>query len=215
MGNSLFIELLFGAKIALYSLIFGAAAALTYDATRIFRTALGCGLNVTGFECELPLIGRRERKNRAGAASTAGKALKIALITAVDLLYMTVFTLAAVIFVYHFLYGIVRWYAAGAALGFVLYMRTVGHLTAKAAGAIIFIVGAAKRYAVYFSLLPLKVVGRMLRGAYIKTVPPTAAKISLKHSRRLEARYFERKMKIKLKGLLTEVPSGDGEKRDV
>ncbi|MCD7775935.1 MAG: spore cortex biosynthesis protein YabQ, partial [Firmicutes bacterium] len=178
--------------------------------------ALGCGLDVTGFERVLPLIGRRESKNRTGAASAARKALKIALITLIDLLYMIVFTLAAVIFIYHFLYGIVRWYAvAGAALGFVLYVRTVGHLTARAAGVIIFIVGAAKRYAVYFSLLPLKMMGRMLRGAYIKTVPPTAAKISLKHSRRLETRYFERKMKIKLKGLLTEVPSENGEKRDV
>ncbi len=212
MGNSLFVELLFGAKIFAYAFLFGAAAALVFDAFRIIRTSFGCGVKIRGGERSLPIIGAVKRKKR----TAAGKTVSVAIIGVFDFAYMILFAASSVVFVYHFLYGIVRWYAVfGTAFGFALYMSTIGRLTAAAAGEIIFLAGSALRYIVYFTLYPIKAAASLV-GVFLKKILTRASsKISRSRSERRLSRYERRTLKIRSERLLSAVFSGNGDKKDV
>ncbi len=141
------------ARLILLLFIFGFAAALVYDLFRILRTFLGCGLaaNEKYTSLELPLIGKAGRGGKTALAKNVSRVMLFVF----DLLYMTLFAVFTVIFFYSYADGVVRWYTLlSLALGFFVYMKTVGTVTKNAIGAIIFALSTLCRYIWYFGVKP-------------------------------------------------------------
>lgn len=180
------------ARLIVYAFLFGLAAGAVYDLFRIMRTFLGIGLAAEKkyTECDLPLIGRQRKKEGV----RQGKLAKT-LLFAADLGYMLIFAASVTVFYYSFSDGIVRWYTLlGVGTGFYTYMKTVGAVTKKAVGAILFTLTAACRYIWYFGVKPFI----LLKNIYLKTVGRAYTALLVKRSDALTEKYIEVTLKKKL-----------------
>lgn len=180
-------------RLIVYAFFFGIAAAAVYDAFRILRTFLGCGLAAEKkyTQCELPLIGCQKPRRE----TRLGRRMSVILLNSVDLIYMLILAVAITVFYYSFADGIVRWYTLlGAVAGFYIYMKTVGAATKKAVGAILFILTTACRYIWYFGIKPFI----LLRKIYKKTFGRAYASLLMKRSDALTRKYIETTLTRKL-----------------
>lgn len=194
-------------KLIFYAFLFGLAAAAVYDAFRILRTFFGCGLpwEKRYAETELPLIGRPKKRPEE---SKNAKRFAALILTASDFLYMLVFAAAITVFCYNFADGIVRWYTLlGAAAGFYTYMRTVGSLTKKAVGAILFVLTSVCRYIWYFGIKPFI----LLKKLYLKTIGRAYAAFLRKRGEALTEKYIEITLTKKLNEIGSIVSGFDAE----
>ncbi len=171
---------------------FGLIAAAVYDAFRILRTFLGCGLQShrAYSSLKLPLIGERRTEKRTLGN---GKISNLLLIVT-DALYGTVFAISITVFFYAYADGIVRWYTlSGVAVGFFVYMKTVGVVTKNAVGAIIFALETACRYIWYFAVKPFI----LLKKTYVKTVGRALGCILYRRGAALTEKYINSTLKRK------------------
>ncbi len=208
-----------GGHIALlcYSFFVGLALGALYDAVRLLRTFFGLGIDFTVSplleRVTPPIIGKRKKKERrAGRAAAATAAIFL-----FDILYMTAATAVTVIFIYHASSGTPRGFALlGEAVGFILYMKTAGKLTAAAASLIFFAVDTVLRYIVYFTLTPLRFVSRALmralRAVYRATVLRAALAAAGKISSAREAQIINKRLKKTLGEIALSVGSGGTER---
>ncbi len=196
-------------KLVVYAFLFGIAAAAVYDIFRMIRTFLGCGLKSEKrfTECELPLIGKqKQRKNKLG------KHISDAILILLDLLYMLVFAVAITLFYYSYNDGIVRWYTLlGIAIGFFTYMKTVGVLTRKTVGTILFVFVTLCRYIWYFGIKPFI----LLKKIYTKTLGMAYGKLLCKRSAVLTEKYMNVALTKKLDEISSAVRSDNAEKEKV
>ncbi len=167
MKDGLFIYIEDHVTLLLYSVVFGLLSALIYDAVRMVRTFLGCGIPYSDktASIKLPLIGSKEKRKKRRFTEKLSELF----LAVFDLLYMTALSCAAMIFFYTLSDGVVRWFAIfGAGFGFFAYMKTVGAVTEKFAGIILFTFETAFSYIVYFTVTPIRYIyGRTLKKLYI------------------------------------------------
>lgn len=193
MKNSLYVYIEDQAALICYSFLLGLLLAVMYDAVRLLRTFLGCGLsyseNWDGIE--LPIIGtvkERKRKKRSAWIATLT-------VCVFDLLYMITASLTVILFLYAMYDGIVRSFSLiSMATAFVIYQKTVGILTKNAAGAILFGLRVALRYIKYFTLTPILFISKRVAKAtahlYKITVGKTVTAIWKTRSADLLDRYI-------------------------
>ncbi len=178
-----------------YAILFGIAAGAVYDLFRIGRTFLGCGLKPDKrySERELPLIGRQKQSE-----SKIGKGVSVVMLTLLDIVYMIVFAISITLFYYSVNDGIVRWYTLlGVGAGFYAYMKTLGVITKKTVGIILFVIACIGRYIWYFGIKPF----RLLKKIYLKTI----GAVYLKILRRRSAFMIEKYTKVTLKKRFDEI----------
>lgn len=168
-----------------YALLVGVMLGALYDAVRLVRTFLGLGINyrTSPFISSLtpPLIGRRPERTRR----LMGKAAACAVIFVFDILYMAAAAAVTVIFIYHASSGTPRGFALfGEAVGFIMYMKTVGKLTAAASSYIFFAAETVFRYILFFTLKPASFVLRrawgLVKKIYGNTVDAAVRKLRRK-----------------------------------
>lgn len=192
-------------KLVGYAFIFGIAAAAVYDAFRIIRTFLGCGLKSEKrfTEYELPLIGKQKtHKNKLG------KHISGTMLVLLDLLYMIVFAVSVTLFYYSYNDGIVRWYTlVGIGVGFFTYMKTAGVVTRKTVGAILFVLVTLCRYVWYFGIKPFI----LLRKIYSKTLGRAYGKLLCRRSAALTEKYMDVALTKKLDEISSAVKADNAE----
>ena len=150
------------ASSALYGAAVGASLGAVYDLFRALRIAAGLTLRRT-----LPTWGRR---------------LSAALLFISDVLFSLIASAALSVTVFHLLSGHIRWFILlGTGLGFLLYRRTVGRLTARIMPRIIRAAGRFVLAAARLTLLPLL---RLLRLLFRLLSCPPAALLRRLDSRR-------------------------------
>ncbi len=193
MKNDLYVYIEEQAALICYSFLLGILLALIYDAVRLLRTFLGCGLhyseNWNGIK--LPIIGavneRLRRKKSEWMATLT--------VFAFDILYMITASLTVILFLYAMYDGIVRSFSLiSMTAAFVIYLITIGKITKKAAGAILFVLRVAIRYIKYFTLTPIVFISKRLAKAichlYKITVGKTVSEIIKTRSSKLLDRYI-------------------------
>ncbi len=189
-----------------YSFVVGAALGALYDAVRLLRTFLGLGINYADvpFLSRLtpPLIGRRKTRE----TKRIGKAAACVLVFVFDILYMLAATAVTVIFVYHAYSGTPRGFALlGECIGFVLYMKTAGRLTAAVASYIFFIAETLVRYIVFFTVTPVRFIFKKLAALAARIYRATVLRaVRAARRRRAEARE-SRYIKKDLKKMLDSI----------
>ena len=131
------------ASSALYGAAVGASLGAVYDLFRALRIAAGLTL-------------RRCFAYRGRTLPTWGRRLSAALLFISDVLFSLIASAALSVTVFHLLSGHIRWFILlGTGLGFLLYRRTVGRLTARIMPRIIRAVGRFVLAAARLTLLPL------------------------------------------------------------
>lgn len=187
-----------------------------YDAVRLLRTFLGLGINYTESpkisQITPPIIGKKKPRE----SKLTGRAASYAVIFVFDMLYMTAATAVTVIFVYHAHSGTPRGFALfGEIVGFYLYMKTAGKLTAAVASYIFFFIDTAVRYIVYFTVTPLLFLARLVGGAAVRvynaTVKRAARAAVLKRSSSRERRYINKELQNMLDAIAEAVAREDTE----
>lgn len=182
--------------VSLYSVIMGAVFGLIYDIFRISRIFFGINY-VNRFtekikNIKLPLIENpmiRESKIR-------NESFKSVVVGIGDILYFTVITPIAVIFVYHFNNGNVRWYIiAGIAIGFTVSYFTVGKIIISVSEYIVFFIKIFFSYVSYFILSPLKRAFLFLFGKTKKFLGFLKSKIPKVHSKNKKMATDKKKVK--------------------
>ena len=148
------------ASSALYGAAVGASLGAVYDLFRALRIAAGLTL-------------RRCFAYRGRTLPTWGRRLSAALLFISDVLFSLIASAALSVTVFHLLSGHIRWFILlGTGLGFLLYRRTVGRLTARIMPRIIRAVGRFVLAAARLTLLPLL---RLLRLLFrLLSCPPAA-----------------------------------------
>ncbi len=196
-----------------YSLLVGVLLGVLYDAVRLLRTFFGLGIDYADspFISRLspPLIGKRAKRERRGTK----KAAVTAAVFVFDILYMTTATAVTVIFVYHASSGTPRGFSLlGEAAGFALYMKTVGRLTAKASSYIFFAADTAVRYALFFTVTPVKFIAMRSYALAKKLWCATGKRALLCAASRLSSARVEKYIKNRLEKTLSSVAEsiGDG-----
>ena len=206
----------------LLSVAAGIAAAVSYDAVRLLRTFFGLGIDYHTSNrlanISLPIIGAPRHHERGRGARAAADAA----VFAFDICYMLILTLAVVIFLYHVSNGTPRWFSLlGMAVGFYVYLKTVGRLTAAVSSYILFAVEALVRYAVWITVTPImaaaRFIGRLTRLVYEKTIKRVIEKRRRRRSEKRIRRYIDKELP-KIFADMASVISGDvsyGEKDNV
>lgn len=157
------------ASSALYGAAVGASLGTVYDLFRALRIAAGLTL-------------RRCFAYRGRTLPTWGRRLSAALLFISDVLFSLIASAALSVTVFHLLSGHIRWFILlGTGLGFLLYRRTVGRLTARIMPRIIRAVGRFVLAAARLTLLPLL---RLLRLLFRLLSCPPAALLRRLDSRR-------------------------------
>ena len=195
-----------------YSFLVGILLGALYDAIRLIRTFFGLGRDYRDSPViaaiDPPLIGKRNKRER-------GKTTKAAVTSAVfvfDMLYMLAATAVTVIFVYHAYSGTPRGFALlGEAVGFILYMKTVGRLTARAASYIFFAVDTALRYIVFLTVTPIKFIAVRLARAAKKLWRATVVRAVRGAAANVSSARAERYTKNRLEKTLSAIASSVGE----
>lgn len=195
-----------------YSFLVGILLGALYDAIRLIRTFFGLGRDYRDSPViaaiDPPLIGKRKKRER-------GKTTKAAVMSAVfvfDMLYMLAATAVTVIFVYHAYSGTPRGFALlGEAVGFILYMKTVGRLTVRAASYIFFAVDTTLRYIVFFTVTPIKFIAVRLARAAKKVWHATVVRAVRGAAANVSSARVERYIKNRLEKTLSAIASSVGE----
>ena len=157
------------ASSALYGAAVGASLGAVYDVFRALRIAAGLTL-------------RRCFAYRGRTLPKWGRRLSAALLFISDVLFSLIASAALSVTVFHLLSGHIRWFILlGTGLGFLLYRRTVGRLTARIMPRIIRAVGRFVLAAARLTLLPLL---RLLRLLFRLLSCPPAALLRRLDSRR-------------------------------
>ena len=202
-----------------YSFFVGVFLGALYDAVRLLRTFIGLGIDYADSpvisRLTPPLIGKRKRRERRG-----GRAAVTAAVFVFDILYMTAATAVTVIFVYHAYSGTPRGFAIlGEAVGFIIYLGTAGRMTAALASYIFFAVDTAVRYAVFFTVTPIRYVFRrawalakiIWENTAVRAIRNSASAISSSR----EERYIKNRLEKTLASIAKAVEDGGTENRDV
>lgn len=196
-------------KLVFYAFLFGIAAAAVYDVFRMIRTFFGCGLKSEKHftEYALPLIGKqKQHKNKLG------KHISDAALILFDLLYMLAFAVSVTLFYYSYNDGIVRWYTLlGIGIGFFTYMKTVGVVTRKTVGAILFALVTLCRYAWYFGIKPFI----LLKKIYAKTLGRAYGRLLCRRSAALTEKYIDEALTKKLDEISSVARADNAEKEKV
>lgn len=196
-----------------YSFFIGVFLGVLYDAVRLIRTFFGLGIDYNDSplirRLTPPIIGKR--KKRAGRAT--GRAAAAAAVFVFDIIYMIAATAVTVVFVYHASSGTPRGFALfGEAIGFILYLKTVGRLTASVASYIFFAVDTVIRYFVYFTVTPIKIAAKYIRifacRAFGATVWRAVRAVIVRYSLSREERYIDKRLEKMLAGIADAIGRG-------
>ncbi len=149
------------ASSALYGAAVGASLGAVYDVFRAARIAAGMTLRCCF-------------SRRGEVLPTWGRRLSAALLFISDVLFSLIASAALSVTVFNLLSGHIRWFILlGTGLGFLLYRRTLGRLTARIMPRVIRTVGRLVRAAARLTLLPLLRLLRLL--LHLLAYPPSAA----------------------------------------
>ena len=199
-----------------YAFVIGAVLGALYDIFRLARTFLGLGIDYADSpllsRITPPLIGKRKKRE----AKRAGKVFTYAVIFVFDIVYMICATAVTVIFVYHAYSGTPRGFAlAGEVIGFGIYMKTAGRLTAAAASYIFFGAETIIRYIVFFTVTPVRfIVGRisvLFAKLYRATLKRAVTAVIRKRASARLDRYINKDLKNTLAGIAEAVTRDMGE----
>ncbi len=145
-----------------YSILTGALLGVLYDCFRVLRVLTGVSAYTNStrkvYAYSLPLIGRIRRQR----LSDKRRALRLVCLTVGDVLFAFLAGCVFSVFLYHAASGSFRWfYIFGCAVGFFLYYFTLGKIVMLSSETAAFLLIATFRYAMFFFLLPFRLLGRL------------------------------------------------------
>lgn len=182
-------------KTSLYGAFLGLFLGVAYDVVRILRVMSGVSYRSEKSPYDA-LYGRGLWNLFRFGTSRDMKVVKGAFVFFTDLVYMLFATVCFVIFLFHFNYGIFRWFILlFVTLGFLLYYFTLGRLVIFFSREISELLKLLLNLVVFLFCLPFRYFGRFIFFVFKKTLLPLCAGIKRAIDRIKKKRYTDKCIK--------------------